>query len=103
MASGRLGVAAPVAATNTSVYTVPAGKVATFNVSIVNTTNTPITVSMAVASTSTPTSSEWIEYGTVIQPNDVLERTALVAAAAEQVVVLGSATGLAVRVHGFEQ
>lgn len=103
MASGRLGVAAPVGNTNTTIYTVPVGKVATFNFSIANTSTAAISVRVAVASSGTPITSEWVEYDTVIQPNDVLERTALVASANEQLVVIASATGLAVRAHGFEQ
>jgi hypothetical protein len=103
MASGRLGVSAPAALTNTSVYTVPAGKVATFNMGIVNTSSTVITFRVGIATTVNPTSSEWIEYDAQIQPNDVWERTALVAGASEQVVVYASNTGLSVRAYGFEQ
>jgi len=103
MASGLLGNSAPAATTNTTVYTVPSGKVATFNVGIVNTTATPILFRVAIASTGTPASNEWIEYDATLQPNDVFERTALVAGANERVVVYGSASGLAVRVYGFEQ
>jgi hypothetical protein len=101
--SGKLGVAAPAATTLTTVYTVPTGKVATFNMCIVNTTGTPITFRVAIASTGTPSSSEWIEYDAIIEANDVWERTALVASAGEQVVVYGSIAGLAVRAYGFEQ
>lgn len=103
MASGKLGNAAPAATTNTTIYTVPVGKVATLNISIVNTSAAAITVNVALASSGTPVTAEWIEYGAVIQPNDVLERTALVASANEQLVVYASGAGLVVRAHGFEQ
>jgi hypothetical protein len=100
---GKLGNAAPAATTLTTVYTVPASTVATFNLTIVNTTATPIAFRVGISATATPTSAEWIEYDATIQPNDVYERTALVASTGENVVVYGSILGLAVRVYGFEQ
>lgn len=103
MASGKLGNSSPAATTNTSVYTVPAGKVATFNVSVTNTTTAPITFRLAIAAAGTPTSAEWIEYDTQVNPKDVFERTALVASATEIVVAYASAIGLSIRVYGFEQ
>lgn len=55
MASGRLGANDLAATTNTTVYTVPAGKLATFNVSITNRTSVAVSVRLAVASSSSPT------------------------------------------------
>jgi hypothetical protein len=103
MPSGKLGAIAPAATTNTVAYNVPVGKVATFNVSICNTTANAITFRLAIAATGTPTSAEWIEYGIDLVGYGTFERTALVATAAENVVVYASALGLSVRVHGFEQ
>lgn len=103
MASGLLGNSAPAATTNTTVYTVPASKVATFNISLVNTTATPIAFRVGISAGANPTGAEWIEYDAILQPNDVFERTALVAGQNERVVVYGSALGLSARVYGFEQ
>ena len=103
MATGILGQAAPVAATLTTVYTVPATKVGTFNVSIANRTGVTISVRLAIAATATPTTSEYIEYDTVIPGNGVLERGGLVANAAENVVVYASLAGLSVSVYGYEE
>lgn len=103
MATGVLGQAAPAATTNTTVYTVPAATVAVATVSIANTTISPIAVRLAVASSGTPTASEFVEYDTVIAANGVLERSGIVMNASEAVVVFASAAGLAVSVYGYEE
>lgn len=103
MATGTLGQAAPVAATLTTVYTVPTAKVATFNVSIANRTGYAIPVRLAISATATPTTAEYIEYDSIIPGNGVLERGGLVANAAENVVVYASVAGLSVSVYGYEE
>ena len=103
MPTGILGQAAPTAATLTTVYTVPVAKVATFNVSMVNTAGTPVAVRLAIASTATPATSEYLEYDTVLPPNGVLERGGLVANAAENVVVYSTIAGVSVSVYGYEE
>jgi len=102
MASGILGQSAPSATTNTTVYTVPAGKTATFTVSILNTGSSDITARLAVASTGSPSQSEYLEYEASIPAKGVLERTGIVAEAARLVVVYVSAATAAVSVFGFE-
>lgn len=103
MASGILGQSAPAATTNTTVYTVPAAKLATFNVNIVNRGTSAATVRLAIASTATPANSEWLEYDANIAASAVLERTGLVAQAAENVVVYASSANLSVSVYGYEE
>ena len=81
----------------------PSAKVATFNVSITNTTSSPIAIRLAIAGTATPTTGEYIEYDTVLAGNGVLERGGLVATAGKYVVVSASAaTSISVNVYGFE-
>jgi len=103
MATGILGQASLAANTNTLVYTVPASKTATFNVSITNTTNSPIAVRLAIASTGTPTTDDYIEYDTVLAGKGVLERGGIVANAAKNVVVYASFDGVSVSVYGYEE
>jgi hypothetical protein len=103
MATGTLGQSAPAAATLTTVYTVPTAKVATFNVSIANTTGYVVSVRLAIAATATPATSEYIEYDSIIPGNGVLERGGIVANAAENVVVYASVAGLSVSVYGYEE
>lgn len=103
MASGKLGTAALSANTNTIVYTVPASTLATLNVSVVNRGSTDAVVNIAIAATSSPANSEYIEFGAIVEPNGILERTAIVAGADEKVVVRASTANCSVRVHGFEE
>lgn len=103
MASGTLGQSAPSATTNTTVYTVPSGKVATFNVNVVNRGASTATVRLAISATGTPGNSEWIEYGATIPANGVLERTALVASAGKNVVAYASTADTSVNVYGYEE
>jgi hypothetical protein len=103
MASGILGQSNPAAATNTTVYTVPSSVVATFNVNITNLSGSAIAVNLAIASTGTPTNSEYLEYQTVIPANGVLERGGIVANTGENVVVNCSDANSSVSVYGFEQ
>lgn len=104
MASGILGQSAPSAATNTTVYTVPSGKVATFSVSIVNRNGTTASVRIAISATGTPSASEYIEYGAgVLGSGGVLERTGLIAQATKNVVVYSDVANTSVTVYGFEE
>lgn len=103
MANGILGQSAPSATTNTTVYTVPSATTATFCVSICNRGSTTMTVRLAIAATGTPGNSEWLEYDSIIPANGVLERTGLVAQAAENVVVYLSTANGSVSVYGFEE
>ena len=103
MASGILGQSAPSATTNTTVYTVPASKVASFTVNVANRGATAMTVRVALAATGTPSNSEFIEYDASIVANGVLERTGLVAGAGKNVVVYCSTANASVSVYGFEE
>lgn len=103
MASGKLGNADLAATTNTNLYTVPASKTATINASFVNRTSGNISVRMAIAAAAIPVTKEYVEYDAVIPANGVLERTGLVAGAGELIVCYASATGISVRIFGFEE
>lgn len=103
MATGILGQSSPLATTNTTVYTVPSSTTATFNISVVNTSASFITVRLAVAATTSPTNNEYLEYDVLLEPNGVLERTGIVAQATKNVVVYASANGLSVSVYGYEE
>ena len=104
MATGILGQSAPSAATNTTVYTVPAGKVGIFSINIVNRNGTLATVRIGISATGTPGTTEWIEYGAQVLANGgVLERTGLVAQAAKNVVVYSDVANTSVTVYGYEE
>lgn len=104
MASGTLGQSAPAATTNTTVYTVPAGKVGNINVNIVNRSNSSTSiVRLAIAATGTPSNSEYLEYDAQIPANGVLERTGLIATATKNVVVYSNDANISVNVYGYEE
>lgn len=103
MPSGVLGQAALAVATNTTVYTVPSGMVASFNINAVNRGSSAATVRIAIASSAAPTDAEWIEFDASIPANGVLERTGIVAHGAERVVVQASTANVSVNVYGYEE
>jgi len=103
MATGILGQAAPAATTNTVIYTVPAATVAVATISIINAGAYPAVVNVAVASSGTPTASEYIEYQTVIDVNGVLERAGIVANATKAFVVYSTTAGVSVTIYGYEE
>lgn len=102
MASGRLGKADLTATTDVDVYTVPAGVVATANVSLCNRGTAPVTVRVAVRS-GTLVDSDFIEFDSEIPPNGVLERTGIALSAGEVITCRADLSGVSVRVHGFEE
>lgn len=104
MASGRLATPAQLAATtNTTVYTIPVGYYTVFNVSMTNVSTSSVTIRLAMATTTTPGSAEWIEYDTVIAPKGVFERTGLVAGPGLNIVAYASAAAAVnVTVYGIE-
>lgn len=102
MPTGILGQANPTAGVNTTVYTVPGGTFATFNVSVVNTGASSAAVNIALSASVPPTASEFIEFQTVLPPGGVLERGGLVAEATKRVVVNCSTSNCSVSVYGFE-
>jgi hypothetical protein len=102
MPSGRLGTADLAASTNTTTYTVPGATFSVVNISLCNRTSASITVRLAIAATSTPAVDEYIEFGTVIPANGVLERTGIVMSATNRVIAFASAAGVTAMVFGIE-
>lgn len=104
MASGRLAaVDISAATTNTTVYTVPSTKVASFNINLLNRTATAATVRIALSSAASPSNGEYIEYDSVVPANGVLERTGLALDAGKLVVVYSSVIGLSAVIWGIEE
>ena len=104
MASGVLGTPADltIAGQYTTLYTVPASTFAVASVSIVNRSNTALTVRLAVAAASTPTNAEFIEYDSTIAPKGILERTGIVMQTGKLLVVYSSAVNCNAVVFGIE-
>ena len=103
MASGILATSAPTAATDTTVYTVPASTTTTFNASFCNRGTTVAQIRLAVYAAATPTTAEYLEYDAELPANGVIERTGIVAQAGKLVVVYTSSANISVVLHGFEE
>jgi len=104
MATGRLGGNDLSAASNTTIYTVPSGKVASITVRFCNRSSSAIAlIRLAIAAAASPTSAEWLEYDAVLAPNGVLECTGLVIEAARLVVAYASVANVTCQVYGWEE
>ena len=102
MATGRLGTADLLAATNTTVYTCPVDTFAVVTVSVCNRGATSANIQIAVCDTATPGTDEYIEFDTSLTAKGVLERTGVVLDAGKLLVVRSSATSVNAVVYGIE-
>lgn len=100
--SGRLGKADLTAATDTDLYTVPAGNLAVVNVYFCNRTAAPIQVRLAVRSGALA-NADYLEFDAEVPARGVLERTKIPVEAGEIITVRASATGISAQVRGFEE
>ena len=103
MATGRLAAENIPATTDTTVYTCPVSTFAVVTISICNrNASTSRSIRLAVATTGTPSVGEYIEYDTELLAKGVLERTGVVLAAGQRLVVYSSATDISAVVYGIE-
>ena len=102
MATGRLAAADLSAGTNTTVYDTPAEIYTVASLNIVNRGNQPTVINVAIADLDTPTNGEYIEYETELNPKAILERTGIVLAAAQKIVVRSSQAHISVVAFGIE-
>ena len=103
MATGRLGANDIAATTNTTVYTCPASTFAVVTVSLCNrNASSSSNIRIAVATSGTPSDAEYIEYDAELLAKGVLERTGIVLAANQRIVVYTSATDISAVVYGIE-
>lgn len=103
MATGILGVAALAATTNTAVYTVPVGKIATATLNICNLGDSISTLRIALADSTTPEQNTFIEYDVTLEPRAVYERTGIVLNENKIIVVKSSNTSVTAVTYGFEE
>ena len=102
MATGILGTADLGAATNTTVYTVPADTFAVVSVNITNRDTASRDVRLAISATRTPTNAEYLEYNTELLGNGSLERGGIVLDATKNIVCYSNSSDVNVVVYGIE-
>lgn len=102
MASGRLGAADLTADTDTLLYTVPAGKIATVNIRVTNRNAISAAITLAIGPGQTPAAADYIEYQAPLDGHLPLEDTGLILSAGEKVWARASLASVSVRVHGYE-
>lgn len=102
MATGKLGANDLSATTNTTVYTCPADTYAVVSINICNRGSNATAVRIAVADGNTPGAAEYIEYDSEVFSKNVLERTGLVLAATQRLVVYSTQASVSAVVVGIE-
>lgn len=103
MTSGRLAVSNPPTATQTQIYMVPAGTLASINISVVNTSINAEKITIYISDSSSVSNAKILEYMTTISGNGgVLEREGLLLTEGERVIVVCSSNVFSIRIHGFE-
>lgn len=100
--SGLMGKASLAANADTDLYTVPAGKVATANVSLCNRGAAEAKVRIAVRNGAL-SNSDYLEYDVTLPANGVLERTQIAMSAGEIITVRSTVASVSARAHGFEE
>lgn len=102
---GRLGAQDLSATTNTSIYSVPASRKATVNVSIANRNSTATTVRLMhlAGAIGTLSNVDYIAYDVQVPGNGYIERTAICMAASATIGGYAGATGVTMQVQGVEE
>ena len=102
MATGKLGANDLSATTNTTVYTCPAETYAVVSINICNRGSSTTGIRIAIADAATPGAAEYIEYDTEVFSKNVLERTGIVLAATQRIVVYSTQASVSAVVVGIE-
>ena len=102
MPTGRLGIQDLSATTNTTLYTCPTNNFAVVSVTICNRNATSVTVRLGLTTSGSVTDNSYLEFGTSIPGNGVLERTGIVMDAGKLLVVYSSASGVNAVAYGIE-
>lgn len=104
MATGRLAsIDITSAATDTQLYVCPSSKVASFTLSAVNRTASPVQIRVALTTSTSVSNDSYIAYDHTIYPNETYERSGLVLNQGQYVYVRSSATNVNFVAYGYEE
>ena len=102
MATGRLAAQDVSGATLTTVYECPADTYTVASISICNRGTDTSNISLAICDAATPVNGEYIEFETGLLSKNILERTGIVLAATQKIVILSSQASISAVVVGIE-
>ena len=105
MASGRLGAADLLADTDTEIYSVPSGKVATVSVNFCNRNAAQVIIRLANLDGLIATLSleDYIIFDLELCNNSPLERSGIVMSAGSSIVVRSDTANVTAQVWGWEE
>ena len=103
MASGKLGTADLVAATDTLLYTVPASMLTTCNVRFTNRNEVETVISLAIGTGANPAAADYFTYNQTLPANGIIEEMGIVCSAGEKIWARAARANVTVRVHGYEE
>jgi hypothetical protein len=103
MASGKFWAGTLTANTNQDTGAVPAGKVRTISVNMVNTGTASATAKVYVSTNATPADANRIEPDIIIPAGGIYKLTGEVVGAGERVVLFANVATITARISGFEE
>jgi hypothetical protein len=102
MATGKLAAIDITAGTNEELYECPADTFAVVTVSVCNRGSTSANIRISLAETFPGTNADFIEFDTALPANGVIERTGVVVAAGQKIIVRSSAASVSFVIYGIE-
>jgi hypothetical protein len=105
MSSGRLGALDLIAVTDTLLYTVPAGKVATVNLSMCNRNDFKVDIRAALVDglLIDLADEDYFEYDSTLCDTQPLERSGIVMGAGQSIIVYSDTSNVSAVLWGWEE